>query len=400
MTASPMRPRLRILLVHNRYMNPGGEDVVLEAERDLLLRFGHAVDVFTRQNEDIRGLAGNVGAALTAAYNPSTRAAFEKSIADFGPDVVHAHNLFPVISPSIYNACNAARIPVVQTLHNYRLLCLSANLYRDGKVCEACVGQVPIQGVRHRCYRGSAAGSAAVATAFQANWWMGTWNKRVDLYIAPTAFAREKFIEGGLRPESVRVKPHFVNLDLDHPAKGPRDLGALYVGRLVKEKGVTTLLEAWRGLTVPLRIVGSGPLADAVRAEGNPWVEYCGQLDRRDIPALMRRSRFLIVPSEWFETFGLVIIEAMSAGLPVIASRLGAMGELVSHETNGLLFTAGNVDELRARVTWAWENPEAMRAMGADGRARAGRLYSPSANHDALLSIYSEAMAGAARRRA
>lgn len=311
-------------------------------------------------------------------------------------DIVHVHNFFPSISPSLFYACRKVGVPVVHTLHNYRLLCPAATLYRNGRVCEDCVGKTwPWPGVVHGCYHGNRAQTAVVGGMLGLHGWLGTWAKQVDLFIALTDFMRRKFISGGLPGEKIVVKPNFV--DPDPGVSDGSGQYALFVGRLSPEKGLQTLLRAWQFLgDVPLKIVGDGPLMPEVRATisspGRSNVQALGQVSHDDSLRIMKAARFVVFPSECYEGFGLVLCEAFACGVPVIASGLGASNEVVDDHKTGLLFKPGSVEDLTAKVDWAWNHPAEMREMGLQARKEYDAKYTAERNHELLLRIYERAM--------
>jgi glycosyltransferase involved in cell wall biosynthesis len=313
-----------------------------------------------------------------------------QAIAEFAPTLVHVHNFFPLLSPSIYDACRAAGVAVVQTLHNYRPICAGSFLFRDGHPCEDCVGASPYHSVLHGCYRGSRLGSVAVARMIDIHRHRGTWSHKVDRFIAVSAFARDKFIAAGFPAERLVVKPNFA---ADQPA-APSAVraGALYVGRLSPEKGVGTLLQAWHRLAVPLRIVGDGPLRRVVENSTGANIASLGLKQPSEVASEMAQASFLVVPSIWPETFGMVMVEAFSHGLPVIASRIGALTEIVDDGVTGLLFSAGDPKSLEAKVVWAIQHPEEMRMMGANARKVYEHRYSPAVNFLKLKEIYNTAL--------
>jgi glycosyltransferase involved in cell wall biosynthesis len=261
------------------------------------------------------------------------------------PDIAHVHNTWFALTPSVIAALDAAGVPVVVTLHNYRLLCVNAALFRDDRPCEDCVGGLPWHGVRHRCYRGSAVASTAAATAIAANRALGTWHRRVRLFLALNEFAKDQFIRGGLPAHKIRVKPNFV------PDPGPRRLPpsnspvVLYVGRLALEKGVKVLLEAWRALgstTLKLVIIGDGPLRPALERQASSAVSLRGWLPPHEVRQWMSRSRALLFPSIAYEGQPIVMLEALAAGLPVLGSRLGGNPELLQPLGEQWLATPGD----------------------------------------------------------
>ena len=383
---------MRVLLVHNEYIQPGGEDVVATAEGALLESYGHEVRRFIVSNRGIDRLSDKLITAWQAPYSSRSRRRMDVRIFDFKPDLVHVHNFFPILTPSIYDACADARVPVVQTLHNYRLICPQALLLRNGKPCEKCVTGSAYHAVLYGCYRGSRLVSLVPARMVSINRRRGTWRGKVTRYIALTRFAKEKFIAGGLPADRIAVKPNFVVDPAAQREPGAlRREGALFVGRLSVEKGVETLLQAWRDLTVPLRILGDGPLAGRVHGCDDPAVAALGRKTRPEVVEEMRRAAFLVMPSEWYEGFGLVLAEAFACSLPVVASRLGAMRELIEDGVTGLHFQPGDRADLAAKVRWAAENPSDMRRMGENARRVYEDNYTPERNYRHLMAIYDQA---------
>lgn len=382
---------MKLLLVHNRYRQEGGEDHVFAAEGALLEAHGHDVVRYVEDNERIGDDAG-VATALGAVWNAETYRVLKRLVRRERPDVAHFHNTFPLVSPAGYYAAASERVSVVQTLHNYRLLCPMAQLFRDGRPCEDCVGRrFAWPGVLHACYRGSRAATAAVATMLAAHGALGTWRRRVDRYIAQTEFARAAFVRGGLPEDRLRVKPNFLDRD---PGVGEGAGGyALYVGRLAPEKGIGTLLEAWGflGREMPLKIVGDGPLAPAVATAGGSGVTWLGRRTRDEVHALMREALVLVVPSRWYESCPLVVLEAFAAGLPVVTSDLGALAEIVDHGRTGLRFPASDAGALAEQVRRLAGNPEERGRMRRAARAEYEAKYTAEINHDRLVAIYREA---------
>jgi glycosyltransferase involved in cell wall biosynthesis len=380
--------RHRVLVVHAAYRQRGGEDAVAEAEAQLLERHGHVVERYWRHNDEVEGRS-SVGLLRDTLWSSRSSREVADLIERFRPDVMHVHNSFPLISPSVYWAAHAARIPVVKTLHNFRLLCPQAMLLRDGRVCEDCVGRVPWRAVVHRCYRDSAAQSAATAAMLQTHRWLGTWRRRVTRFIALNSFCRDKLVEGGLPGDRIRIKPNF--LELDRPESLQRS-GILYVGRLSKEKGIGVLADAMERLggRVPLMVAGSGP--EAQRLQGIPGVEMLGMLAPEAVYRHMATAIALVVPSLWYEGHPRTVVEAFASGLPVLASRHGALEALVDEGRTGLLFEPGRSDELAERVAWAQANPVEMARMGNDARTHFESSLDAQANYRQLIDIYDDAI--------
>lgn len=386
---------MKVLIVHNRYRLPGGEDVVAQREAELLRSQGHHVRFYTRSNEELdgAGFLDRAAAPIAAIWSRTTHAELSDLLKAEAPDVVHVHNTHLMISPAVYFACNAAGVPVVQTLHNSRLMCPAGSLSRNGRPCMDCAGRsFALPGILHACYRDSRPATAITAAVSSIHGLLKTWRDRVDLYVACTEFYRRLFIRFGLPAAKVVVKPHFVAPD---PGASDGDGGyALFIGRLAAEKGVDTLLAAWRALPeLPLKMCGQGPMraliADTIEKSSLANVELIGHLGQDELVSQMRGAAFLVWPSIGFsETFGLVAIEAFACGRPVIASRIGVMSEIVEDGVTGLHFEAGNAIDLVHKVRWARNHPTEMRRMGETARQRYLERYTAEANHRMLMDIY------------
>ena len=384
---------MRVLVVHNFYQQAGGEDVVFRAETALLRRHGHDVQTFMVSN-DVIGQTPRLQAAAQTLWNAKMGRQIEHLVREHGSEIVHFHNTFPLLSPAVYGGARTAGAAVVQTLHNFRLLCANGLFFRDGHVCEDCLGQLPLSAVRHRCYRDSLSASTVVAAMQTFHHVAGTYREGVDAYIALTEFARDKFIAGGLPAERIAVKPNFLE-GSPGPAAGNGGY-ALFVGRLVPEKGVETLLRAWATLggTVPLKILGDGPLAPQVKAATHqlPGVSWLGQRDRAEVLQLMQEAAFLVLPSEWYEGFPMTLVEAWGVGLPVVGSGLGALGALIEPGRTGLLFHPGDAADLAAQALWLWNHPLERQHMRRLAHQTFQASYTPERNHEQLMAIYTGAL--------
>lgn len=383
---------MKVLLVHNRYQQRGGEDSVVESEREILSAHGLEVELLQADNDNIHGTLSKIRASAEVGYSRRGVASIEAAIAMFKPDVVHVHNWFPTLSPAIFWACNRNRVPVVHTLHNYRLLCVKASLYRDGKPCEKCVGKtLRLPGIAYGCYRGSRAGSAAATAAMLFHWQIGTWQRAVDRFVALSWFAKMKLIQGGLPAVKIAIKPNALAID-----PGMRGGGGgyfAYIGRLTDEKGIATLLECWqRDPTLPkLLVAGTGPLEREVVAAAatRKNIQWVGSRPSDEVLEIMGKAAAVICPSVWYEGMPRVAIEAMAVGTPVIASRLGTYVEMIQDGRSGMLFEAGSPTALLACVRQA--------ALGCTSTMRkAARIkfeseYSPEASFRHLLEIYQDA---------
>jgi glycosyltransferase involved in cell wall biosynthesis len=377
----------RVLVMHNAYQHRGGEDSVVASEVELLRSRGHAVETYLRHNDEIGGIAPAILAQQTLWSRRSVRE-LTALIRRFQPDIMHAHNTFPLVSPSLYWAASRQGVPVVQTLHNFRLMCLNALFLREGRVCEDCLGQLPWRGVVRACYRDSRLASGVLAGMLTLHRGMGTYRHQVTRYIALNRFCRDKFIAGGLPARRLAVKPNFV--EAPAPAEGER-AGLLFVGRLSPEKGVGTLARAMRQLPgAALRVAGDGPQRGEL--DGVPGVALLGSLPHQAVMDEMGRALALVVPSIWYETFGLVALEAFGSGTPVIASRMGSLTEIVRDHETGLLFEPGNPEDLALKLRWALDNPPAMQAMGRQARALYEAEFTPDVNYWQLTAIYADAL--------
>lgn len=385
---------MNVLMAHNRYQDLGGEDISVRMEVEMLRRNGCRVETFVDDNERVSEL-GRLRTAMGSIWSPRTYRRIRAALRDRRFDILHVQNFFPLISPSIYYAARAEGVPVVQSLRNYRLLCPVGTLNRDGHVCESCIGRaVPWPAVVHSCYRHSTLGSAAVSGMLAIHRTLGTWSHMVDAYIAMTEFMRDKFVQAGFPAEKIFVKSNFLHPD---PSLGKHGGAfALFVGRLSEEKGITTLLKAWEmaGAPIPLKVAGTGPLQSQLEG-GNqpPSVEYLGWRTEEEVLQLMGAARFIIIPTEWYEGHPRTAVEAFARGLPIIASRIGAMAEMIEDGVSGLSFAPGDAHGLAKKIRWALDHPDRMAEMGARGRAVYGRNYTASKNYPQLMDIYRQVLA-------
>ena len=377
----------RVLIVHNTYQNRGGEDAVVEDEARLLGDQGHAVKIYFRNNNDVNG-EPRLALAQQTLWSTRTVQEIAKLIGEFRPDVIHAHNTFPLISPSLYWAADHAGIPLVQTLHNFRLLCPQAMFLRDGRVCEDCLGHLPWRGAIRGCYRDSVMQTSVLAGMLALHRTIGTYARKISRFIVLTEFSRNKFIKGGLPKQKIAVKPNFV--DMSPPKEGKSRDGFLFVGRLSPEKGIAILAAAMEQLPVAsLTSIGVGP--DGFRLADLTNVKDLGTQNQERVQAAMGRALCMVLPSLCYENFPRTLVEAFACGLPVIASRLGAFAELVEDFGTGLLFDPGNASDLATKLRWAIVHPEEMRIMGINARRQYEAKYTPEINYQQLVAVYREA---------
>ncbi|MEI7608672.1 MAG: glycosyltransferase [Rhodospirillaceae bacterium] len=383
---------MRVLLVHNTYQQTSGEDLGVRGELTQLRCAGHEVETYFAHNDSIRTAWDKVRTVAQVAYNRQARDDVAALIKRFRPDVMHVHNFFPLITPSVFDASYDSGVPSVFTLANFRILCPSIYLYHDGRICERSLHGPSWWTVPARLYKGSFFGTLALAHMVEAHKRRGTWRRKVDRFLVPTRFARAKFIEGGLPADRIAIRPHGLPQDVAAAPEGPR-AGALYVGRISEEKGIARLVDLWKDIGIPLTVIGDGPLRQELTARAGPEVRFLGFVDPERKFAEMRQAAFLVMPTIWNEMFGMTVIEAYASGLPVLASRLGGPAETVEDGVTGRLFDPAQLEDVLAKLRWAAANPEALRVMGTAARALYERDYTPKANTANLMRIYGDLLA-------
>ena len=386
---------MRILQLHNRYREAGGEDAVVRDETRLLRAAGH--EVIEHHVSNPTGALATAGALVLSPSNPLSARAVKRLVASARPDVAHIHNTWYSLSPSVVRALKQSGVPVVMTLHNYRLFCANALLFRDGRPCEDCVGTHPWRGVQHRCYRDSAVASAFAASTIAIARARGTWSTGVDRFVAPSSFLREKLVAGGIPAEQISVKPHGVDDPGARTGRPSSSRSVLFVGRLSHEKGADTLLDAWAmrgGSGLELVLVGDGPLRERLEARGVAGVRFAGWQSPADVAALLLGARSLVFPSVCYENLPRAVIEAMAAGLPVLASDHGGPAELV--RDLGPAWTAAAGDERAwADALAVLDDDKAVEVAGAQARAGYERHYTEAASLAGLIEIYESVRRGA-----
>jgi len=383
---------MRIGIFHNRYVHRGGEDAVVDAEAGLLRKAGHEVHLFTVDSRDFSTPLARLGAGMRARWNGEMIERVSDFLAANPVDLGHVHNFFPLLSPAVHATLKTLGLPVVQTLHNYRLVCANGLFLRDDRPCEDCAERGPWNAVRHGCYRGSRLQTAVWAEATAHHRRRRTWHELVDRFVVTSAFARRKLVAAGLPERRVVVKPNFA-ADPGEPVPGGR--GAVYVGRLSPEKGVRLLLEAWREMQgVPLTVVGSGPDEAELRrlAEDIAGVRFTGHLPPDGVVTELSRAAFLVAPSLCYENFPLVVVEAMACGRPVVASHPTAMSEMVEPGRTGELFAAGDGRSLAAACRALADDPQRTAEMGREARLHYEEMLCPERSLERLLAIYRDAM--------
>ena len=379
---------MRILVVHNRYLYRGGEDTVVDAEVNLLRQHGHHVWVYSRDNTDIRHMT-TTDLATTTLWSRQTVHELRKLHQQFAPDLIHAHNTFPLISPSLYSIAQRLRIPVVQTLHNFRLVCPQAMLLRDGQHCDDCVGRLPWRSIVHRCYRNSLSQSTLTSAMLTVQRLRGVWHEQISRFIVLNKLCLDTFVRGGLPEKKLRIKPNFV--DSPKAPEWQHRHGGLFIGRLSTEKGIGVLIGALKKLSdIRIDVYGKGPLQPLVEASDS--LRFCGFQSADVLRKKMHEAAYLVMPSTGVESFGLVAIEAFACGTPVIATRHGGLQELIVEGKNGLLVPPNDEEALAAAIAYAESHPDQMRRMGMAARKNYLDAYTPERNYERLIQIYHEAV--------
>lgn len=381
---------MKVAVIHNTYQLPGGEDECVATEMRLLREHGHEVQYFTVSNNAVDGMNRFQLAAQTV-WNPAAYRALSDLFRRETPAIAHFHNTFPLISPAGYYAAKRNGIPVVQTLHNFRLGCPNALFLRSNTPCEKCVNTTTFwPAVLYKCYREDRMATAVTAAMLSTHRAIGTWNRAVDRYIALTEFSREKFIRSGLPAEKIAVKMNSAGTDCG-PGRGAGGYAA-FVGRLSPAKGILTLLHAWERLdsTLPLKIAGDGPLLPAVQdaALRDKRIEVLGRLDQYQVRDLIGNASVLVHPSSCYENFPRVIAESFSAGTPVIAPRLGAMPEILTEGVTGFLFEPVDASDLARAILTALHEPLTTSEMRLAARQYYEDHLTDDSNYESLFALY------------
>ena len=391
---------MKILTLHNKYKYRGGEDEARESEDVLLRERGHEVKEIVLDNNDI-GPSGLVRIGMETSWSVGSYRRVCEAVKEWRPDILDVHNFFPLFSPSVHYVGLKQRVPVIQTLHNYRLLCPGATFYRAGAVCEDCTRHwTPWPSVVHRCYRGSMSQTGAAAVMVTLHRVLRTWHRAVSVFITSSQFEKRKFVEHGFPESKILVKPnHLLN-------PGPLSSGGqhfMFVGRLSAEKGVLTLLKAMEQVNpgTRLKIAGDGPLESVVReaVSRNPRIEYLGRIPQRDVLDQIASARCLIFPSEWYETFGRVAAEAFSRGTPVIASKIGAVAEVVDDGRTGFHFRPGDAGDLAETIEHAATDPRVLTRMRLEARREYEQNFTAERGYQLLMAAYHKAIAEYGCRR-
>jgi len=383
---------MNVLQVHNYYRHAGGEDFAVDALCSLLKGHGVKVSLLTRNSADVpNGLIGKFKAFASSVYSSSARSSMQEILREQRPDVVHVHNLYPLLSPAVLDVCHNLGVPIVMTCHNYRLTCPTGLHLTDGNICERCASDGAHLCVLRNC-RGSLLESIAYAVRHAAAQARGIISRSVTVFIAPTRFLKQRLVSTGIPASRVLVVPNMTPIPVGLAASGTGDYVA-YAGRISQEKGLDTLLGAARELPhVPVRIAGDWSSMPWLRDRVTGNVSFEGFLRKDEMSDFYSAARLFALPSRCFEVFPLVLAEAMAHGLPVVASRIGGLPEIVDDGMTGLLFRAGDVGDMAAKIRALWEDPEMCRRMGAAAQEKAAREYSAEAHFRGVMAAYEEAI--------
>jgi len=388
---------MKVLIIHNYYQQYGGEDTVVRAEKKLLTRHGNVVVSYSRLNSRVYrySFLKKVNLYLNTHWSEDDYLDIKNIIKKENPDIAHIHNTFLLVTPSAYCACKDLGVPIVQTLHNYRFFCPGGNLYIKGLICEECLKEKSFKkSMINGCWRNSRLLTASVARMLKYHIGKGTFRNLIDYYIVLTEFSKNKFMEAGYDSNKMVVKPNFV--DFDPVRRAGVGKYVLFVGRLSEEKGVRLLVNSWSRLgKVPLKIIGTGDLLkDLQKYSQNKGlnIDFLGQKSHEEVIKYIKDSAFVVLPSKCYETFGRVIVESFACSVPVIATRLGAMEELIQNNKTGLLFEAGNKEDLIRKINYLWERKDLIEELGRNARKEYEKKYTAEKNYDMLIGIYKRAI--------
>lgn len=378
----------KILIVHNYYQIPGGEDTVVANEKKMLENHGHEVVLYTRNNAELKTMSKiqKLFLPVTTIFNPKTYKDIKKIIKTEHIDIVHVHNTLNLISPAVYYAARAMKVPVVQTIHNFRLLCPGATFYRDGHICEDCVEHGLKCAVKHRCYRGSKIQTLACVISTSFHRMTGIYGK--INYICLTEFNKEKLLQlKQIKPERVFVKPNFVESKNEYVPEKDRKNQFVFAGRLDKLKGVDLLFEAWKimGADAPKLIVcGTGPMEEWCKTfirENSVNIEMRGFVPNNETLEIIANSKALVLPTQWYEGFPMSIVEAFSVGTPVVCSDLGNAGSIVEEKMTGYKFMTDAADEIVHAV-------KKCHGLCSQTKKVYKEKYSVENNYEMMINIY------------
>lgn len=382
---------MKILQAHNYYQQAGGEDTVVAQEKELLERKGHDVITYYKQNDEIENLTKFQKLRLVkdSTWSKKTYEEVDHLLQKEKFDVCHVHNTLPLITPSIYYACKKNKVPVVQTLHNYRLICTNGLLMRDGRICEDCLGRSAYGAIAKKCYRNSSIQTYVVARMLQKNKHMGTWTNQVDAYLCLTEMAKKKFIEHGLPKNKITVKPNFITIE--SKAKNTDENYLLYAGRVTENKGLGLIKKLANDLSIKIKIAGDGDMVEELR--NIPTLELLGRKTHEETIELARNARAVLFPTTLYEGMPMTIIEAFALKTPIIATEIGASKSMIRNKVTGLLFPLNSYPDFYNCVRFCLENPTKIDQIVEQAYQEYQSNYTPDNNYKMLLSAYQEVIA-------
>ncbi|MCU0447410.1 MAG: glycosyltransferase family 4 protein [Microscillaceae bacterium] len=385
---------MRILLIHNFYQKAGGEDVVYQAEGELLEKYGHQISRLAFDNSSLRSFLDVLKFGINLFYNYKSAKILNDRILSFKPDIIHVHNFFPIASPSIFYEANKHNIPIVVTLHNYRLICPSGILYHNNQIYEKSIHKTfPLDAIWKGVYRKSRFQTAAVVMMTGIHKLLHTWDSKIDAYITLSEFSRQLFVNSSLhvKPEKFYLKPNFT---FDRGFDSNKENYFLFVGRLVPEKGVMTILKAFSQTKHHLKIIGAGDLESEVIEASRKYenIEFLGFQKNSEVIEITKKAKGLLFASAWYETFGLTVIEAFSAATPVIIANMGGHGQLVQHDYNGLHFEPNNVEDLIQQLQ-KLDDKNFVDVLATNARRTFLEKFTPEKNYEMLMDIYQKVLA-------
>ncbi len=385
---------MKILICHNYYQIRAGEAQSVWGDKEMLEAHGHSVALYTKDNRSLERLNifRRLGLVPGTVFSLSSYLDIRRLIRNGRPDVAHVHNVYPLISPSVYSVLGRSRIPIIQVLHNYRFMCPNGTLLNErAEICEKCTGGRIWPAVAGRCYRESRWQTAVLAGALSLHRRLNTF-RRIDVYIAPSEFMRQRMVAAGFSSDRIVVKRHSLDLSRFHPTQDFDDY-AVYMGRLSREKGIRTLIEAFAGLpSLRLEVVGDGPLKgdleEIIQRRRLKNIRMHGFIPTERRFELLKRAALMVFPSEWYENLPYSVMEGMALGIPVLASRMGGVPEIVEDGATGWLFEPGDIDDLRSRIGNAFENPGLLAGMRPAARRAAESAFDPRRNYRVLKRVY------------
>ena len=381
---------MKILQIHNEYKFKGGEETVVENERDLLVKNGCEVFQLIKKNSnEINNVFDELKVAWNVIYSKKSKKIVLDKIKKNNPDIVHIHNTFPLWSFSVIDACYEMKIPVVMTLHNFRLICAKGVFYRNNQICEICSKSSPLNAIKYGCYQNSIIKSIPVSLMIQRYRKGLNFLKKVSKVIVLTEFSKKKFLEINFPENKIVVKPNFIPNNFKFNPEIKKN-GFLYSSRLSEEKGILDLIIAHKKFNFDLSVCGDGPLKKELISNKN--IKYLGFLNKNDLTNIMKKSKFLIFPSKCYETFGLTLIEAFALETIVIAPNLGSISSIIKHEKNGILFKPNDIDDLVNKIKWVLSNTNKCEEIKRNAKKEFVEKYSEDANYKMLIKIYEEAI--------